>query len=259
MTVLSTDWTGAHGTSALRVSWSIPSAKREDVFGALGAYMFQGLALDASYDGGDSGFRRVGDGDRVVVGAGLHNHLQSSGEHNTSRAHSRSTSSANPSPASLSRHSVVMISFPWGKGRCWSGVVREGVGSSSQLGNRVDCCVGRGKRVSGGGVLCGSRGAGVGSSRLRYPALWLLQNLLHHLLTTIVSSALLLREGEENCVENVGKVIPGESSQELVKSSIHQQDKHGGVGSRQGRVEGLGDLYSKHGMVRWANIWQMRT
>ena len=90
---------------------------------------------------------------------------------------------------------------------------------------------------------CESRGVGVGSSRLWYPALWLLWNLLHHLLTAIVSPVLLLREGEENHAENVGKVVPGESSQELVKSSIHQQDKHGGVGSGQGRVEGLGDLY----------------
>ena len=44
-------------------------------------------------------------------------------------------------------------------------------------------------------------------------------------------------------MENVGKVIPGESSQELVESSIHQQDKHSGAGNRQGRVESLGDLY----------------
>ena len=84
---------------------------------------------------------------------------------------------------------------------------------------------------------------GISSSRLGYPTLWLLQNLLHHLLTTIVSPALLLREGEENRAENVGEVVPGESSQELVESSIHQQDKHGGAGNRQGRVKGLGDLY----------------
>ena len=89
----------------------------------------------------------------------------------------------------------------------------------------------------------GSRGAGVGSSRLGYPTLWLLQNLLCHLLTAIVNPALLLREGEENCVENVGKVIPGKCSQEPVESSIHQQVKHSGVGSGQGRVEGLADLY----------------
>ena len=89
----------------------------------------------------------------------------------------------------------------------------------------------------------GSRGVGVGSSRLGYPALWLLQNLLCHLLITIVSPALLLREGEDNQAENVGEVIPGESSQEPVESSIHQQDKCSGAGSGQGGVEGLGNLY----------------
>ena len=44
-------------------------------------------------------------------------------------------------------------------------------------------------------------------------------------------------------MENVGEVVPGESPQEPVESSIHQHDKHGGAGSRQGRVEGLSDLY----------------
>ena len=44
-------------------------------------------------------------------------------------------------------------------------------------------------------------------------------------------------------MENVGEVVPGESSQEPVESSIYQQDKHGGAGNRQGGVEGLGDLY----------------
>ena len=90
---------------------------------------------------------------------------------------------------------------------------------------------------------CRSRGVGIGSSRLEYPALWLLQNLLRHLLTAVVSPTLLLREGEENGTENVGKVVPEESSQELVESSIHQHNKHGGAGSGQGRVEGLSDLY----------------
>ena len=90
---------------------------------------------------------------------------------------------------------------------------------------------------------CRSRRAGIGSSRLGYPILWLLWNLLCHLLTAIVSPVLLLREGEENGVENVGEVVPGESSQELVESSIHQQDKHSGAGSGQGRIEGLSDLY----------------
>ena len=84
---------------------------------------------------------------------------------------------------------------------------------------------------------------GVGSSRLGYPALRLLRNLLLHWITAVVSLVLLLGEGEENGTENVGKMVPGESSQEPVESSIHQQDKHGGAGSRQGRVEGPGNLY----------------
>ena len=92
-------------------------------------------------------------------------------------------------------------------------------------------------------MSCRSRGTGVGSSRLGYPALRLLRNLLLHRITAVVSLALFLGEGEENGTENVGKVVPGESSQEPVESSIHQQDKHGGAGSRQGGVEGLGDLY----------------
>ena len=58
-------------------------------------------------------------------------------------------------------------------------------------------------------MSCRSRGAGVSNSRLGYPALWLLWNLLLHLLTTVVSPVLLLREGEENGVENVGEVVPG--------------------------------------------------
>ena len=59
----------------------------------------------------------------------------------------------------------------------------------------------------------------------------MLRNLLCHLVTAVVSLVLLLREGEENRAENVGKVVPGESSQELVESSIHQQDKYGGAGN----------------------------
>ena len=44
-------------------------------------------------------------------------------------------------------------------------------------------------------------------------------------------------------MENVGEVVPWESSQEPVKSLIHQQDKDSGVGRGQGGVEGLCDLY----------------
>ena len=80
-----------------------PLAEGADVFGAFRAYMVQGLALEASFDGGSGwGFRSVGDTDGVVAGSRLHNQLQSSRECNTSRAHSRSTSLDRPSPASLS-------------------------------------------------------------------------------------------------------------------------------------------------------------
>ena len=102
-------------------------AEGANVFRALGMYMVQGLTLEASYNGGGSwGFRSVGDDGGIVAGSGLHNHLQFSGECNTSKAHSRSTLSDRPSPASLSWRSIAMISFPeerggeapkqWGKG-----------------------------------------------------------------------------------------------------------------------------------------------
>ena len=117
MTKFSTDRAGVHGACALRVSESCSSTEGTDVFRALGAYMIQGLALEAPYDGG-SGWRlrSVRDNNGVVAGSRLYNHLQSSGKHNMSRAHSRSTSSANPSPASLSWHSIVTILFPGERG-----------------------------------------------------------------------------------------------------------------------------------------------
>ena len=206
--------------------------------------MVQGLALEALYNGGSGWwFGGVKDNNGVVAGSRLHNHLQSSRECNTSRAHSRSASLVSPVPASLSWSCVATISFPWGKGRCGSRAAREGVGSLSQLGGRINGSVERGKRIGRGGVPSESRGVGVGSSSWEYPILWLLQNLLQHLVTTVVSVALLLREGEENHMENVGEVVPGEGPQEVVESSVHQQDKHSGSGSRQGRLKGLFNLY----------------
>ena len=142
MTELSTDWAGAHGTSVLRVSRGDLLIEGANVFRALGVYVVQILALEASDNSGSG--RRVGDDNGVVASSGLHNHLQSSGERNTSRAHSRSTSLANPSPASLSQCSITTILFPWGKERCGSRVAREGVGSLSQLGNGVDSSVSQG-------------------------------------------------------------------------------------------------------------------
>ena len=66
---------------------------------------------------------------------------------------------------------------------------------------------------------------------------------LCQLFATVVSPVLLLWEGEENGSENVGKVVTGESHQEPVESSVHQQDKSGSSGSRQGTVKGLSELY----------------
>ena len=123
----------------LRVSGGNSSTEQTDTLRAFGAYVVQGLTLEA-LDNSGSGWR-VRDDNGIVAGSGLHNHLQSSGEHNMSRAHSRSTSLTNPSPASLSRHSVATISFSWGKGRRSSRVAREGVGLLSQLRGRVDCGV----------------------------------------------------------------------------------------------------------------------
>ena len=141
MTELSTDRVGTHRAGMLRMSRGDPSAKGVDVLRAVRAYMVQGLALEALYNSGVGWLRSVGDDDRITAGSRLHNHLQSSREHNTSRAHSRSTSLANPSPASLSQHNVAMISFPWGKGRCGCRVTRKGVGSLGQLGSWVNCGV----------------------------------------------------------------------------------------------------------------------
>ena len=118
MTELSTDWAGAHGTGVLRVSRSSPSTEGVDVLRAVRVYVVQVLALETSYHGGVQWFRSIRNDDGVVAGSRLHNHLQSSRECNTSSAHSRSISLANPSPASLSQHSIMMISFSWGKGRC---------------------------------------------------------------------------------------------------------------------------------------------
>ena len=139
MTELSTDGTGTHEAGVLGVSGSGGPTKGAYVLRALGTDMFGGLALETVYHGG-SGWFRVRDDDGVVTSSGLHNHLQSSGECNTSSSHSRSASLVSPSPASLSRHRVVMILFPCGKGSS-SRTTWEGVGSLGHLGRRVDSSV----------------------------------------------------------------------------------------------------------------------
>ena len=123
------------------MSWGGLLAEGADILRAVETYVVHGLALEALYNSGVGRFRSVGDDDGIVAGSGLHSHLQSSGECNMSSAHSRSTSSANPSPTLLSWCSVVTISFPWGKGGGGPRVVREGVGSSSQLGKGINSSV----------------------------------------------------------------------------------------------------------------------
>ena len=86
MTEFSTDGTGAHGAGALRVSGSGHSAEGAYIFGALGANVLRGLALETSYCGGCRR-GRVGYVDGIGAGTGSHNHFQSSGESNASRAH----------------------------------------------------------------------------------------------------------------------------------------------------------------------------
>ena len=142
MTEFSANGAWSHETGALGMSRSGGATKGADIFRALRADMLHGLALETS-DHSWGGWFRVGDDNGIVVDSGLHNHLQSSGERNTSSAHSRSASSVNPSPASLSWHRVVMILFPCGKGGC-SGVTEKGVGSSGHLWRRIDSGVGGG-------------------------------------------------------------------------------------------------------------------
>ena len=86
MTKFSTDGAGAHEASALGMSWGGHSTKGAYVFGALRADVFSRLALEASYSG-RCGRGGVGYIDRVGAGTGSHNHFQSSGESNASRAH----------------------------------------------------------------------------------------------------------------------------------------------------------------------------
>ena len=86
MTEFSTDGAGAHRAGALRVSGSDHSAEGTYVLGTLGANMLRRLALETPYGGG-CGRGRVGYIDGIGAGTGSHNHFQSSGESNASRAH----------------------------------------------------------------------------------------------------------------------------------------------------------------------------
>ena len=147
MTEFSTYGTGVHVTGSLGVSRRGQLTKGADVLGALGANVVGGSTLEASYHSrcGRGGIRDI---DRVGAGTGnSHNHLQSSGQSNMSRAHCRSSSSVNSRPTPLSWSSVPPVTLPRGKGV--QSARGKGVCSTGQLGEWVDCSVGRGHRVSG--------------------------------------------------------------------------------------------------------------
>ena len=86
MTEFPTDGTGTHEAGALGMSRSGHSAEGADILGTLGADVLSRVALETAYHGG-CWRGRVGDVNGVGAGAGSHNHLQSSGESNASRAH----------------------------------------------------------------------------------------------------------------------------------------------------------------------------
>ena len=191
MTEFPTDGTGTHEAGALGVSRSGHSAEGANVLGALGADMLSGLALKASYHGG-CWRDRVGDVDGVGVGTGSHNHLQSSGESNASRAHRRSSSSVNSRPTPLSRSSVSSVVFSRGKG-VW--LARgKGVSSSGQLGKWIDCGIGGGNRVGGQRGSCWARGAGFDEGRRGSMVLLLLNCSLHCIIGVVIGLSLSLRQ-----------------------------------------------------------------
>ena len=135
MTKLSTYGTGAHVTGSLGMPRGGQSTEGADIFGTVRADVVGRPTLEATYHGG-CGRGRVEDVNGVSAGARSHNHFQSSGESNASRAHCRSSSSVNLRPTSLSWSSVPSVTFPGGKGVCsarW-----ERIGSAGQLGRWVD-------------------------------------------------------------------------------------------------------------------------
>ena len=194
MTELSAYGVRAHEAGVLGVTWCCSLTEGAYIFRALRVDMLSGLSLEALY-GGRGGWFGVGDNNGIGRGSGLQNHLQSSGEHNTSSAHSRSTLLVSPSLATLSQHRVKTISFSCGKGRDGSGLAGEGVGLLGQLRERIDYCVGGGERISGGGSSGGVRGPGVGP-RVGWGTdilLVILHCSLHWTISVVVGLPLLLQ------------------------------------------------------------------
>ena len=118
MTKLSIYGTGAHVASTLGVSRGSHSTEGANVFRTLGADMVGGLTLKTLHHGG-CGRGGVRDVNGVCACTGSHNHLQSSGQSNVSRAHCRSSSPVNSRPTPLSWSNVPSVAFPRGKG-VWS-------------------------------------------------------------------------------------------------------------------------------------------
>ena len=144
MTEFSTYGTGMHVAGMLGVSWGGQSTEGADILRALGVNVVGRPTLEALYHSG-CGRGGVGDVNGVGAGAGSHNHFQSSGESNASRAHCWSSSSVNSRPTSLSWSSIPLVPFPGGK-RVW--LVRgEWVCLAGQLGKWVDGSVSGGHGV----------------------------------------------------------------------------------------------------------------
>ena len=245
MTELSADGARAHETGSLWVAGGSGAAKRTDVLGALRSYVFSRLALETTYGGGGGWF--IWDDDRVVTGAGLHNHLQSSGERSMSVDHTRSSSSVTSTPTSLSWCCISLITFPGRENGSDEAARGEWKGSSGQLQGRIDCGVGGREGVSGGGSLSGAWGMRIGAGAVGQALVFLrgLNCSLHWVIGPVIGSPLVLREQEDNSMENRGKVVLRENSQKSVESPVHQQDKDSGVGSSEGRVKGFGNLHWK--------------
>ena len=102
-------------TGSLGMSGGGQSTEGADILGTVRVDVVGGPTLKTSYHGG-CGRGRVGDVNGVGAGAGSHNHFQSSGESNVSRAHCRSSSSVNSRPTSLSWSSVPSVVFPGREG-----------------------------------------------------------------------------------------------------------------------------------------------
>ena len=190
MTELSTNGAGAHVAGSLGMSRGSQLTKGTDVLGALGTNVVGGLALEASYHS-RCGRGGVGDLNGIRAGASSHNHFQSSGESNASRAHCQSSSSVNSRPTSLSQSSVPSVTFLGGEG-VWS-VKGKWVCTVGQLGRLVDCGIGGGKGFGGRGGSSGAEGVGIGEGRRGSMVFFLLLNCsLHCVIRAVVGLPLSL-------------------------------------------------------------------